>query len=100
MNTIVVGIDGSPGSIKALEFAIAEARVRQADVKAVTAWHVPLKAYDSGWVPIAVNPHDYELIGKAAQQKAIDEAAVAESDVPVVTVLREGQAADVLVDEA
>jgi len=36
--TIVVGVDGSEGAVRALEFALKEAQARHADVKAVAAW--------------------------------------------------------------
>ena len=48
MKTIVVGIDGSAGSVRALEFALAEARLRGASVKAVEVWHVPAAVYSGG----------------------------------------------------
>ena len=35
---IVCGIDGSPGSQRALEWAVAEARYRSCSLRAVTAW--------------------------------------------------------------
>lgn len=38
MGTIVVGVDGSAGSAEALRFALAEAKLRGAKLKAVTAW--------------------------------------------------------------
>ena len=38
MATIVVGIDGSPASAKALRWAAEEARLRGATVRAVYAW--------------------------------------------------------------
>ncbi len=38
---IVVGIDGSAGAASALEWAIAEARLRRTTVHAVTAYHEP-----------------------------------------------------------
>lgn len=41
MNEIVVGIDGSPHSINALEFAFAEASRHEWDLVAVHAWEVP-----------------------------------------------------------
>lgn len=42
MGTIVVGVDGSPGSTEALRFAVDEARVRNGTVLAVMAWELPL----------------------------------------------------------
>jgi nucleotide-binding universal stress UspA family protein len=98
--TIVVGVDGSKGSIRALEFALDEARIRHADLKVVAAWHVPASAYETGWVPIPVNPSDYEKIGKEALDKSLEEADVAGSAVSVTPVLKEGHAADVLVAES
>ena len=38
---VVVGIDGSPGSGRALRWALGEARIRSAAVEAVFAWHYP-----------------------------------------------------------
>ena len=40
--SIVVGVDGSPGSLAALRFALVEARLRGASVAIVHAWLVPL----------------------------------------------------------
>jgi len=53
MNTIVVGVDRSEASVKALRFALEEARSHGAEVKAAKAWNVPPLAYEPGWsVPI------------------------------------------------
>jgi nucleotide-binding universal stress UspA family protein len=41
MGQIVVGVDGSPGSVAALRFALAEARLRGATVLALHAWVLP-----------------------------------------------------------
>ncbi|WP_179891533.1 universal stress protein, partial [Streptomyces sp. st170] len=38
---IVVGVDGSPGSLAALHRAAAEARERHADLHVVLAWQLP-----------------------------------------------------------
>ena len=38
MATVVVGIDGSDGAQEALRFAVEEARLRGAVVRAVMAW--------------------------------------------------------------
>jgi len=43
--TVVVGVDGSDGSIGALRFALDEARIRGAGVKVVNAWHIPPGIY-------------------------------------------------------
>jgi nucleotide-binding universal stress UspA family protein len=98
--TIVVGVDGSEGAVRALEFALEEAQARHADVKAVAAWHVPAGAYETGWVPVSVDPTDYEKIAQAGLEKSIEEAAAATSGVDVTRILRKGQTAEVLVAEA
>jgi len=99
-STIVVGVDGSPGSQRALAFALEEARVRHADVKAVAAWHVPLTAYNTGWVPAPVELAEFEDIAKKALDNALDDARTAAPEISVTPIVREGQAADVLVAEA
>ena len=98
--TIVVGVDGSEGSVHALEFALEEARNRGADVKAVAAWHIPATAYETGWVPVAVDPGSFEKIARDALDTSLEAAGAAGSGVSVTPIVREGQAADVLVAEA
>jgi nucleotide-binding universal stress UspA family protein len=98
--TIVVGVDGSDGSVHALEFALAEARMRGGEVRAVSAWHVPATAYSSGFVPLGVDPGEFERNAKSALAKSIEKAGAPESGVSVTPILREGQPADVLVGEA
>jgi nucleotide-binding universal stress UspA family protein len=99
--TIVVGVDGSEGSVHALEFALEEARVRRADVKAVAAWHVPATAFNTGWVvPVSVDPSDFEKIATKAIEKSLGEAEASASGISVTPIVREGQAADVLVAES
>jgi nucleotide-binding universal stress UspA family protein len=100
MGTIVVGIDGSEGAAKALEFALAEARLRSAGVKAVAAWHVPGSAYQTGWVPYSVDPSEFEQLAGDALEQSLAAVSAPESGVVVTPILREGQAADVLVAEA
>jgi nucleotide-binding universal stress UspA family protein len=99
-STIVVGVDGSEGSVHAVEFALEEARTRGADVKAVAAWHLAAPAYGSAWVPVAVDPTDFEKIAENTLQRSLQEAEAASSGVSVTPIVREGQPADVLVAEA
>jgi nucleotide-binding universal stress UspA family protein len=98
--TIVVGVDGSAGSIHALEFALEEARARGAEVKAVAAWHVPLSIYDGGWVPVQNEAAEFERLAKEKLDKCLANAKPDMSGVNVTAIVREGQAADVLVAEA
>jgi nucleotide-binding universal stress UspA family protein len=100
MSTVVVGVDGSEGSVAALELAIREAKLRGAAVKAVAAWKVPVAAYESGWAAAALDPTAFEEAAAAALEGALVAANGATSGVNVSRIVREGQAADVLVAEA
>jgi len=99
MHMIVVGVDGSEASVKALRFALEEARSHGGEVKAVKAWNVPPLAYGAGWsVPIHLD--DYAKIAQTEFDKTLKDAGVADSSVTVTQILREGQPADVLCAEA
>ncbi|GAA4964258.1 universal stress protein [Actinoplanes utahensis] len=57
---IIVGVDGSPGSKKALAWAVNQARLTGATVEAVTTWQDPAKhgtAY--GWTSAAFEGDTY-----------------------------------------
>jgi nucleotide-binding universal stress UspA family protein len=98
MGTIVVGVDGSHGSLDALRFALEEARIRGAEVKAVSAWHVPPSVYGGGWAPASVDFDEFRKLAEAALVDTVEHAGAA--DVSVTPILREGQPADVLCAEA
>lgn len=66
MGEVVVGIDGSPGSLAALRFALAEARLRGAKLVALHAWQLPL----------AEGPGPFTL-GLPSLETPVDEAAEA-----------------------
>ena len=100
MSTIVVGVDGSEGAVAALRFGIEEAKLRGSGLKVVTAWHIPVAAYESGWVPIPVDATDYEVLAKTALERTIEGAGTGAAGVEITKVVREGQAADILVAEA
>ena len=99
MGTIVVGVDGSSGSREALRFAVEEARLRNAALRVVTAWHVSPMAYSGGFA-VPVDPHDFEESAKAVGKEAL--ASLREETVGVVVerLAKEGQAAQVLLQEA
>lgn len=99
MNEIVVGVDGSAGSAKALEFALREARLREASVKAVLVWHVPAAVYGGGGLAPAVIDQDELEEGARARLDDLLGAA-ARDGVELEGVVREGQPAEVLVEEA
>ena len=100
MHTIVVGVDGSEASLKALRFALAEAKVRGATVKAVSAWHVPAVVYEVGWTAAPIDVAEFPKLAEASLAESIAALTVAEQGIEVTTVVREGQAADILCEEA
>lgn len=98
---IVVGVDGSECSRSALKFALEEARVRQAKLRIVVVWHVPLAAYGGGWAPPPPNlAEDVEAAAKEVLEEALGLAKAESSSVEIESVVREGQSAQVLLEEA
>jgi nucleotide-binding universal stress UspA family protein len=100
VSTIVVGIDGSPGSLDALRFALEEARLRGAELRVVNAWHIPPAVYDSGWAPAPVDLDEFRKLAQKALEESIAEVGASDSGVQVTPILREGQPADVICLEA
>lgn len=90
---IVVGVDGSDGSRRALRWAVHEAAARGGTVQAVTAWRWDL--------PSGLETGGY--IGDEPQRAAdmlASEIGMLPSGVPVASQVREGRAAEVLGDAA
>jgi nucleotide-binding universal stress UspA family protein len=102
---IVVGVDGSELGLAALEWAVAEARLRNATVVAVHAWAFvpPPSLTDPGLVPMPAGDlaQDLERERDAAQAVLDDATGQVDTDgVQVETVLVENAAGDALVDAA
>jgi nucleotide-binding universal stress UspA family protein len=101
VSTIVVGVDGSDGAREALRFALEEARLRGAAVRAVAAWQVPVAAYGGALVspdPALVDQLAAEA--RSAVERALADAGDLAADADVDTVVREGAPAQVLLEEA
>ena len=97
---IVVGVDGSEGSVKALRIALEEARLRGSELKVVNTWHISPMAYGSGWAPAPIDLQEYESSARAALDESLEKAGAAGSGVSVTPLVREGQPAEVLCAEA
>jgi nucleotide-binding universal stress UspA family protein len=98
---VVVGVDGSEHADRALAWAVEEARLRGARLRVVTAWQVPAAVYGpSGFVPPVSGSIDDEF--RQVAQESADEAArrAREAGIEVETDVREGDAANALVDAA
>ena len=99
MATVVVGVDGSDGAHDALRFAVEEAKLRGAVVRAVMAWNPDTLAYSGGdWGP-SVDPTRLEESTRAALDAAVD-TVEANGAAAIERVVATGQAAEVLVEQA
>jgi nucleotide-binding universal stress UspA family protein len=100
MSTVVVGVDGSPGSVAALKYAVEEAKLRGAGLTAVTAWSVPPLAYagEVEWTGAELDPKTFEAAADSTLASAL--SGVDTQGVEVHQVVRQGQPADALVLEA
>ena len=82
---IVVGIDGSDLSSAALHWALHQARLTGAEVKAVMSWELPR----SVWIYLTPTSteENYELRAEEVMDRVLKEAASDFGDVPVHRVI-------------
>ena len=100
MAVIVVGVDGSEESKEALRWAIEEARLRQATLRAVRAWRHPA-IYVHGYLPPDLLDRGLEQDRmKHALDAVVAEVAGESPPVPLERIIVEGPTAQVLVDAA
>jgi nucleotide-binding universal stress UspA family protein len=99
---IVVGVDGSDGGTRALEFAAAEAALRETPLRIVTAWEVPEVRYTTapGHAPPLI-PETMDAFRTRARQVA-DEASARVRELrpslQVEALAEQEQPADVLLE--
>jgi nucleotide-binding universal stress UspA family protein len=101
MCLIVVGVDHSAGAKAALRFALEEARLRQARLCAVHAWHISYVG--AGYLAIsqpALDTEGYQIraAAEAALEATLDEVVSDADDVEIERRVVEGAPAPVLVD--
>ncbi|MDQ2756512.1 MAG: universal stress protein [Actinomycetota bacterium] len=83
-HVITVGVDGSKASTAAVQFALDEARLRGATVRAVTAWEVDT-AYAARGFPLLDEERAAQVkSATTVQDKAIDLALQAVEDAPSI----------------
>jgi nucleotide-binding universal stress UspA family protein len=96
---VVVGIDGSAESVRALGWAARYATATGARVQALLAWHYPDVA---GQAPVGVAPepvrHQAEEQMQATLNEAIAKASAAQPGAEVETRLGYGHPAQVLIE--
>lgn len=98
---IVVGVDGSQHSDRALAWAIDEAKLREARLQVVSVWHVPALVYGAPGFTPPIGPNVDKAFrdvaseaAAAAAQKARDAGVEAEVEVD------QGQTVGKLLDAA
>lgn len=98
MQRIVVGIDGSAGSARALRWALEEAGLRQARLQAVQAWHIPFTDY--GIYAPTVDPAIFETAGRQVLDEAVDAVDASALPAPIERLLVLGNPGSVLLEAA
>lgn len=98
---LVVGVDGSEGSLRALRWALDEARVRKTRVRAVLAWSYldqPGGTFDAGYDEDAARAHlDTVLEAVASEAGDVDLERRVVCDLPARALLAEAADADLVV---
>ncbi len=80
---IVVGVDGSLGSTRALRWALEEARIRSASVEAIYAWqYPPIGSFVMG------PPHGFQMAAREIADATVEYAQKWAPDVPIEVVDR------------
>ena len=109
MAGIVVGVDGSQGGQKALDWALAEAQLRRASLRVVHAWMLPLiEALPEPWVvgSPSVGPstdevrNHVEAAARDVLSASVDRARSTAPELEIAGELVEGRAAVALLDAA
>ena len=91
-DVIVVGVDGSDGSRRALRWAIDECQLRAATLLVVHAWQAP---FSPSWGTLGQDTERYE---EFAQRVLDDAVAEVPAEVPVDKLLVYGTASSVVLE--
>lgn len=93
---ILVGIDGSENSLRALRWALDEARTRGDVVELVHAWHFPYVADPTGMIPFPTGA--LEECGEAIIADALRSVTTEAEGVTVTTRIAQGTGASPLIE--
>lgn len=93
---VVVGVDGSPASSRALTFAAEEARMRGASLRVVEAWSFPV--FTAGTYVPAGAYEDFPEETSAALESQVSEVLGEHPDLGVERLVGEGPAAQVILE--
>jgi nucleotide-binding universal stress UspA family protein len=98
---IVVGVDGSEHAERALAWAIQEAKLRNARIEVVSAWHVPVLAYGGpGFAPQLDTAVDETFKEVAEESVAAAAQSARDADVDVDVAVEHGATVEALLEAA
>lgn len=99
LSKVVVGLDGSPDAVAALEYAVAEARLRNAGLRVVVAYSFPEYSALGRPFPVLITREQMETDIVTAVRPMIDDALAADRGTPPVEiVILPGSASAVLTE--
>ncbi|MFF6907386.1 universal stress protein [Streptomyces sp. NPDC012389] len=99
MGRIVVGVDGSDPSIKALHWAVRQAELTGDTVEAVNSWEYPATSWAS-MMPGLPADFDPQELATVSLNEALEEALGAEGAAAVSKIVVIGNPAQSLLDRA
>jgi nucleotide-binding universal stress UspA family protein len=97
---IVVGVDGSPGAQRALEWAIAEGRARGAGVTALLAFGYYGRPFEVQAATTGLDPEELGEAARAALRKAVADVAPGDTADRVEERVSDDEPVDALLDAA
>ncbi|MFU0439836.1 universal stress protein [Streptomyces sp. KAI-26] len=99
MGRIVVGVDGSDPSIKALHWAVRQAELTGDAVEAVNSWEYPATSWAS-MMPGLPEDFDPQALATVSLNEALEEALGEEGAAAVTKIVVIGNPAQTLLDRA
>jgi nucleotide-binding universal stress UspA family protein len=99
LNIVLVGVDGSPESRAALEYAVAEANRRGARLRVVSTYF-PENAVHGRTQPVTASETGIEVDVEAQTRRMVEEALAGDAAPAVEIVVAAGPAAGVLIDRS
>ena len=95
-NKIIVGVDGSPSSNAALEWAAQEAEIRGSTLELIHAWNYPNLGYE-GYVAVL---EDFEKDASALLNEVVASVRKNYPNLKLVSPLIQGPTAQTIMDRA
>ncbi|MFE7775433.1 universal stress protein [Streptomyces sp. NPDC057445] len=99
MGRIVVGVDGSDGSLEALGWAARQAQLTGDSLEAVTTWDYPATGWAS-MVPGMPTEFDPEKLARQIQEESLERVLGPDAAGAVTRTVLVGNAAQTLLDRA